>query len=298
MAKYTADEIKSLLESKELKAADLNYSDILDAIRDLKARGEDVKKLNDILFHEIVRMVNEKSDNAERELKDLERDERYFSYRQLNEMPDVINWLEAENILNTKNRNTAERVLNNRIQACLKEFQEEIKKGTISPLAIDELKKMASQAGVNIDKEVQEALALYEKDNDITETDPAKIENNINTLQSISVDWNDESLKTAVNISDNLTITTSVGRSASEAEDKEAFREAAVNNAIAALSSSKEFSALTDSKEQEAALKREINAQAETLAYKILLTDETRSQEKNSKIYDSKKIARRVRENL
>ena len=298
MAKYTADEIKSLLESKELKAADLNYSDILDAIRDLKARGEDVKKLNDILFHEIVRMVNEKSDNAERELKDLERDERYFSYRQLNEMPDVINWLEAENILNTKNRNTAERVLNNRIQACLKEFQEEIKKGTISPLAIDELKKMASQAGVNIDKEVQEALALYEKDNDITETDPAKIENNINTLQSISVDWNDESLKTAVNISDNLTITTSVGRSASEAEDKEAFREAAVNNAIAALSSSKEFSALTDSKEQEAALKREINAQAETLAYKILLTDETRSQEKNSKIYDSKKIARRVRDSL
>ena len=188
MANYTADEIKRLLENDELKAANLNYSDILDAIRDLEARGEDVDNLNNILFHEIVRMVNKKSDNAERELKDLERDERYFSYRQLNEMPDVINWLESTGHLNAISRTGPEKILNDRIQACLKEFQEEIKKGTvISPLAIDELKKMAYQAGVNIDKEVQEALALYEKDNDITETDPAKIENNINTLQSISV---------------------------------------------------------------------------------------------------------------
>ncbi len=298
MANYTADEIKRLLENDELKAANLNYSEILDAIRDLESRGINVAELNNILFKEVMRMINPRDDKAEGDMKDLEPNERYFSYRQLNEMPDVMDWLESTGHLNAISRTGPEKILNDRIQACLKEFQEEIKKGTvISPLAIDELKKMAYQAGVNIDKEVQEALALYEKDNDITETDPAKIENNINTLQSISVDWNDESLKTAVNISDNLTII-GENRSTPKDEDKEAFREAAVNNAIAALSSSKEFSALTDSKEQEAALKREINAQAETLAYKILLTEEIRDDVKNSKIYDSKKIARRVRKNL
>ena len=296
MANYTADEIKRLLESKELNAADLNYSEILDAIRDLESRGINVAELNNILFKEVMRMENPRDDKAEGDMKDLEPNERYFSYRQLNEMPDVMDWLESTGHLNAISRTAPEKILNDRIQACLQELKKEIENGTvISPLAIDELKKMASQAGVNIDKEVQEALALYEKDNDITETDPAKIENNIKTLQSISVDWNDKSLKTAVNISDNLTVK---GSGAPKDKDKEAFREAVVNNAIAALSSSKEFSALTDSKEREAALKREINAQAETLAYKILLTDEIRDDVKNSKIYDSKKIARRVRENL
>lgn len=291
MAKFTAVEIKNMLKNGSLTVADLEYKDVISAADGFKQQSdnESFGTLYQGMISEVSRLTAPVAQD-DRALQ-VPAEQRVFSDSQLNQMPEMINYLEGVTVQGqTPDFSDEKNALEARVQKRLQDIKDG-RETEISPLSIDDLRAMAARAGIDISAELDAALAQYAQKQDIDNISKEQLAANHALLTDFAshLDFaNDEALALTKNISNGLDVAKNPEEpNANEEKDRELFRDAAVNSALAHLLTSSEFSAKVSAHDQEtdasrkAALKAdlaklfksEINAQAQTTAYAMLLQD-------------------------
>ncbi len=311
MAKMTSEEIKNLLKNGDLTVSDIEYNDVVNTAKSVE-NTDDWKHVALAMYNECKRLTADV--NASKQALMVPAKDRFFSDAQLNQMPEMIEYVEK----NVKIRGNDVELEQEKdaLKARINDRLQDIKNGkvSISPLSIDDLKAMAAQAGVNIDKELEAALDVYAQQNNIDEISSQQLEDNQTTLVQLAQELNfaaDNELTASNNIINGLEIQYNKDESNADANgDKVLFREAAVNNAFLALLSSKDFSSKVEAynqekdenqkaklkQEMELSFKQEVASQVETQAYELLINNALSSAKEQKKDNLTEKEANQLNE--
>ncbi len=289
MAKLTAVEIRDMLQSGALTVADLEYNDVVSAADTFRQQqdGQSLGLIYRGMVSEVTRLTAPQSDK-DRALA-LPAEQRVFNDSQLNQMPDMISYLEGFAVQGQRPDFSSEKTaLETRVKQRLQDIKDG-KETEISPLSVDDLRAMAARAGIDISAELEAALSKYAQDQGIDNVSKEQLEANHTVLADMAshLDFaNDATLAVTKNIANGLNVEKNKEEPNAKAEtDRELFREAAVNSAVAHLLTSEDFSSKVEVYNQETndarkatlkaelenTFKAEINAQAATTAYAILL---------------------------
>ncbi len=320
MAKFTAVEIRDMLKNGSLTVADLEYGDVVAAADNFRQQrdGQSFGVLYLGMISEVTRLTAPVSQDNKALL--IPADKRVFNDSQLNQMPGMIQYLEGVTVQGQRQNFASEKQA---LEVRVKQRLQDIKDGKeteISPLSIDDLRAMAARAGIDISAELDAALAKYAQDQGIDNVSKEQLEANHAVLVDMAshLDFaKDQALVQTNNISNGLDVAKNPEEPNANVEtDRELFREAAVNSAIAQLLTSNDFSAKVEAYNQEkdaarkAALKAEletlfkteINSQAEATAYAVLLQNAiVAAEQKKGAVLtqeESNKLSERVNEDM
>ena len=161
MAKLTAVEIRDMLQSGALTVADLEYNDVVSAADTFRQQqdGQSLGLIYRGMVSEVTRLTAPQSDK-DRALA-LPAEQRVFNDSQLNQMPDMISYLEGFAVQGQRPDFSSEKTaLETRVKQRLQDIKDG-KETEISPLSVDDLRAMAARAGIDISAELEAALYQY-----------------------------------------------------------------------------------------------------------------------------------------